>query len=726
MLKLSLVCFAWLFFHAAASGGEPGLLADGTWIKRLRPDHPRLFLNRDLLPQIRERAKSECAPEFAAIKKEVDELPGDAPMIFNPDPVERHPDGSLKVKPGQQGHTLFKYNGGDQAVRCALVYLVTGEEKYAAKAKNYLQLAVRVFQWTAENNIWVDLLGTTRINALAAYDWIHDTMTPEERKAFLLPVLDYLTESQPEGSYKFRRTIGGPEDGNYGERALMYFAGLAGYGDGIDDARCADFIRRGAELFVAMMDHREKTSAGSGLLSAITISYSFGAYPNSTFLFLHSWKSAFGEDLSGRWAQMADYPTWFDFSMIRQEPGQNFLQFGIGDVPHTDNEFYAVPMYTHLAQSIHFYGQKHPEKARNAYAVIAELPEKRRGFVTPYPFLPFLLNNFDAAGIAGAKPPVEPDYFHAPSFGLLIVRSGRGPRDTYASFRFGSSLGNHQHYDELSFVIYKDGFLALDSGSRTETDHHHNFTAQSVAHNTILIHDDNEPMPPFWRSWSYKPDGKTYFNHGGQNSKIDAKMLALESGPGYVYAAGDATKSYADTKSREVVRQFVYIRPDYFVVYDRVASAKPAQKKEFILHFQNLPQKIGEQKFRADHGGRLFVTTLLPENAVIEFVGGPGREFWASGRNWELEGGDQWDKIYKLTGKWRMEVSEAKTVKACRFLHFLQAAVPGTETSAAAEYLKNDREDGVRFTAADGKIWEVWFNRSGEVGCRIETKTSGR
>lgn len=730
VLRFLTISYFALLVISPVHGLEQAPPAERNWIERLRPTHPRVFLNSEMLPQVRQRVEKECAAEFEKLRAEVDSLPPDAPMIFTPDPVARNPDGSLKVKPEQEGRTLVKYNGGSQAAACAFVYLITGDEKYAEKAKNYLQLAIKVFQWTAEGQVRVDLMGNTRISALAAYDWIQPTLNLDERKAILVPILDYIEKAQPNGSYKFRRSFGGPEDGNYGEPALMYFAGLAGYGDGIDDARCADFLRRGGESFLAMMDYREKTSGGSGVLSTLTAGYSFGAYPYATFLFLHSQKAAFDADLSSRWTQMADYPKWFDFAAIRLGPEEDFLEFGIGDTFHYDNAFHCEPwMYAHLSQTIHFYGKRFPEKARDAYALLAELPARYRLFTSPYPFLQFLLSDFHPSLVVGAKASDEPGYFYTANHGLLIARSGRGPRDTYACFRCGSSLGGgHQHYDELSFVIYKGGFLALDSGSRTQTDHHHHYAAQSVAHNTLLIHDDNEPMPYFWTAWSYVPDGKVYFNHGGQNNKTAAKMIALRHTDDYVYAACDATGSYAGTKSREVVRQFVYIRPDYFIVYDRVASVKPEQRKEFLLHFEEQPKKIGDQQFCADNVGRLFVATLLPERAAIRFVGGPEKEFWASGRNWELDGGSTWDQKYHVTGKWRMEVSPPDTTATCRFLHFLQAAAPGTAAAVPTEYLKGSAEDGVRFTDGMGKVWEVWFNRSGTVDCRVEqvTQRGGR
>lgn len=53
-----------------------------------------------------------------------------------------------------------------------------------------------------------------------------------------------------------------------------------------------------------------------------------------------------------------------------------------------------------------------------------------------------------------------------PTFGLMIVRSGATENDTYASIKAGARHTQHQHYDENSFIIYRRGFQALDTGER--------------------------------------------------------------------------------------------------------------------------------------------------------------------------------------------------------------------------------------------------------------------
>jgi hypothetical protein len=79
---------------------------------------------------------------------------------------------------------------------------------------------------------------------------------------------------------------------------------------------------------------------------------------------------------------------------------------------------------------------------------------------------------------------------------------------------------------------------------------------------------------------------------------------------------------------------------------------------------------------------------VLPEDAVIGKEGGEGREFWAHGKNWELD--SRFVKSAKNTanklgrgpyyGSWRLEIKPGGSRNDDRFLHVLTA----TDTSAAS------------------------------------------
>lgn len=731
LAKLILIASVILVVGTGVFASQSDLLKEESYLKNIRRDHPRLFFNSEMIPLIRARARL-FPGEVQWMKTYLAQMPDDAPYIEMKERFERSNNGIIRTKqPGKRAADLVKFNGSLQAVRAALLYVITGEKTYLDKAKASLRLYHKVLALSEKGQIWVDVTAETRINALTAWDIIYNELTPEERRELILPIHNYIKRDQPDGSFTFRRTTGGPKDGNYGSCSLEYFMGVLLYGDGIADQDASRMLRRGVKLFANMLDYRDEISAGSGLLASATSVYAFNAYPYATHLFFLSWKSAFGEDITPRWEQMRNYHRFFEGLTFRMsaEAGQGYaLTYGIGDVWHTDNHCEIASVYTHIANNIHFNKDSYPQTVKEMYDVLGTFPKESRVYDHwTYPVLLFLSTGFDPSLV---KPgPLSPArYFYSSSFGLLTLWSGRRPEDTYASFRFGASQGNHQHYDELSFVIYKHDFLALDAGSRSETDHHHMFGCQSVAHNTILIHEPEEPMPPFWTSWSYKPDGKTYYNHGGQNSKVLAKAISLQSSNDFVYAAGDATRSYSAIKSREVIRQFVYLKPDIFVIYDRVASAKPDQKKELLFHTQEKPEQIGEDTWRADHNkGRLFLRSFLPKQVKVELVGGAGREFWASGRNWPLEPDGAWGKSYKLAGQWRLEFTHAVPTTEARFLTLLQAADAGTAEMAKAIFVQNDNTDDLIVTEKNGRIWLLRFSRTGQIGLYLKlTEASGK
>ena len=337
--------------------------------------------------------------------------------------------------------------------------------------------------------------------------------------------------------------------------------------------------------------------------------------------------------------------------------------------------------------------------------------------------LPFLLTGFDPAKCSNADPEIlnaAPKAARFSTYGLLFSRSGVSPDATYSVFRFGANAGNHSHYDENGFVIYKHNFLAMDSGSRCKNMHHVQYAPQTVAHNCILIHMPGEPNAPFWRPWgsTAQVDNEKVFSHGGQYRTYGGKQLACEGNDLFSYAAGDAAAAYRPEKCKTAIRQFVHIQPDYFVIFDRVESVKADQKKEFLLHTQQEPSLQPDGSYRADFGkGRLFVKTLLPANASVVKVGGAGKEFQASGKNWGLPGNKS---RFKLAGNWRMEISDPAAGCAAQFLHVLQAADTGTPAMISARSLEDDTFAGAELTDAKGTVWTVKFRKNGAAGGSVK------
>ena len=735
MMKLVILCGA--FFWAATSllhGGEARLTFEQVKA-RLDPNHPRLFISKDDLPKFRARANGVCREYLQEMKKRVDALP-DIPRFEIKNPAA-HFDGekvtfSKMLNDQNATEYAFKNYGGYEAAACAILYHATGDRKYLEKSYRYMIHLVNFCKIAENSRILPEWYLYGRLCGLFAYDMLYNDLTEAQRKAFIVPLLKHLQFMRKPG---FTRNNGGWESGNYGERGLWWFAGIAAAGDGYADDLAEKFLEDGWNLNRAMMDYRDRVSGGKGLLTSICTGYSFAAYPWATNHFLLSLKTACDLDGTRYWVQPRDYANYFNWMMI---PHSTIFDgalgdYGWGDAFHVTNILPTGVMYNHLAYIIHFYGEN-----PRVRALINMLPEHQRRIMnrTTIPWTAFVLTNFDPSikftgNMRDVLTPSTAEFF--PSFGLLNMRSGVRDGDTFASIKAGALESGHQHYDELSFVIFKNGFQAMNTGNRGLAPHHLVYYAQTIAHNSLLIRMPNEPLAPYWYPLNApKVDRSKVFNDGGQNRQKAGKNLGVDMSSFHAATAGDATACYSGLKCKEAVRHFVYIKPDYFIVYDRLTSVKPDQEKVFLLHSQRKPEySNGVWKSRGGDG-MLFLKTVLPQNSKTQLIGGPGKEFMVQGVNYPLpemaakqaarRGGieNTW------LGGWRMEVTPAKPDCQTRFLTVMQASNNQTSAMVPVENISNGDFDGVRFTTAEGITVTTRFRRNGKIQGFLKLEKAGK
>ena len=265
--------------------------------------------------------------------------------------------------------------------------------------------------------------------------------------------------------------------------------------------------------------------------------------------------------------------------------------------------------------------------------------------------------------------------------GHLVMRDGWNPDSTWIEFDCGPYFAKHQHLDQNQFTIYRDGYLAIDSGADytdTESPHYLNYYRRTVAHNSILVYDPAEKF--FWsdnvvpaaNDGGQRMDSSRYWNtirsQEDWNRTRDVwdlgSMLVVDHVPGqYHYALGDASNAYGREKLRRFTREILYLpRSGVLIVFDHVVSSNPSFRKAWLLHGVNQPsvdQDVGERMqsaqdfhnastFRfADGAGELLVHSLLPRERVVTRRGGKGNEFytpgddqggaWGSGESWPLD-----------------------------------------------------------------------------------------
>ena len=693
----------------------------------VRTGHPRLFLTAEQLPEFKSHALTAAKEYYELLEKRLANYTRQPQLQLRPD-LAKIEDGQLvflkKVNDQNAAIYAFVGCGGYPALDCTIAYLVTGQQEYRDMAWEYLRLHLDFLRLADRSRIMPEWFHCRRLAALVAYDWLYNDLTPEQRREFIVPMLEHIRNIQ---HADYTHNVGGFSTGNYGDPGLQWYAGLAAFRDGFADEIAEELLRQGFENQRLMMEQREALSQGTGFLVSSCTDYSFGAYPWASFNFLRTLRSACSFDATAIWPHIRNYANFFDWMAITDPTSPTgFRDFGWGDATHTYNALSCRQMYTHLAQIIDLY----PEEAPRARALqqslapdLQHLPQHLGDIA--YPFLPFVMLDFQPAGQesapADARCQATAAFF--PTCGLLVMRSGTDSESTYAAFKGGSGQESHQHYDKNSFIIYRQGFQALDSGLRGATAQHLAYFPQTVAHNSLLIRMPDEPLAESWLPANTPAfDRSSLRNDGGQYSLDGAKSFGFDISDYHAATGGDATACYRQEKCAEAIRQFVFIKPDYFIVYDRVASRLPEQEKVFLLHTEGQPQPLSDGSWRSQAAqGALFLKTLLPDNALSVSLGGPGREFYTNGVNFppteqqqkQIESSQTW------AGQWRLEISAREEQTQARFLHLLQTSRADCQAMVSSNAIATATDDGVEFTAANGDICRVLFHRQGSVGGNI-------
>jgi heparin/heparan-sulfate lyase len=448
------------------------------------------------------------------------------------------------------------------------------------------------------------------------------------------------------------------------------------------------------------------------------LNYALAAYPWAEFNFFHTFNSATGLDIAADWPYVAYLPAYIFWNWL---PGAR--EFGYGDAYHTTNQIRLRSLNLHLSQIVQFYAESLPECGAFAKWLLDQIPREES---SSFPFARFLLTSMPDVKAAADPASRMPMARHFENMGQTFLRSGSGPDDTYALFTSGGVLEMHKQYDHNNFVIYKKGFLALDTGTRPQPGLHlSHYYCRTVAHNCILIRMPDETMPRYWGGPAPEEENLPFPNDGGQREILGSRVVAFETHPEYSYVAGDATDTYSQEKCRLALRQFVFLPPDHFVVFDRVVSTEADYGKTWLLHTAEEPE-LGNNEFSCEHEeGRLYCRTLLPEKPELKKIGGPGKQFWSDGRNWPLPIGYRTPDESPLLGQWRVEVTPEKRSKKDQFLHLIQVGVRGVNKRVDSELIRGEDRVGLSFSSGRDR-WRVIFGVEGTASGQVKKWINGR
>jgi hypothetical protein len=492
----------------------------------VRLDHPRIFFTAEIIAAT--RANIAAHPDLAAVYQK------------------------LKSRAMWDSVGGVSWNVQDHASMIALTYLI--ETDASIKTTLFTKLlagmdalpAATTDEWTTGLTAW----------AMAVmYDATYNELTAAQRTKYAADIVNIADRV-----YTYYRH-GDYNNHVYCEYGPLIYPGLALANDGLQDEKAAKYLNFTSDF---LANHGAKTFAQVGETD--------GGWPEGRSyhaLFVHwfsqqlwAWKIATNIDLFPNATGLRGDATWMTQTSL---PHDN-QPVAVADINTNPN----TPKVNSWDESFYYLGIL----AREYQDGIAQYASNASGF-GEYEFRlwPYVISHDPT--LAPQLPSSLPTAALYEGIGWAPMRSDWSTDATFGMFVCGRYFAGHQHHDQNQFIIHKKGTLAIDAGE---------YGARATeCHNTIRIGGNQrmDGMPNGNDPMRYVGDPK--IDPGGQC--YTGSILAYQHAPqeGWTYVAGNATAAYDASKVSEFTRQFVYLRPDLFIVYDRTATLR-AEQREWMLH----------------------------------------------------------------------------------------------------------------------------------------------
>jgi hypothetical protein len=623
--------------------GRSALIAAETGSYQVRSEHPRLIIEN--VSELAHRCGGSLALDYQVVKDRAD----------------------AAVKRGGIEFISNPWSIPEDLMNCGLAFLVERELKH--DCNKYADLIIK--QW-GDGRIISNREGSHFGYHALAYDWIFDALTPEQRIRFgdaLGSWLTYFTE-KPEillkwGHWEYNQTWGPIHLNIMNCRDALtqkLFIGLAITGAGTR-------YEGDAHRFLDSWNQRvpaECIPAFDRMGGVWSESYGHGGYGPVTVIpyAFQAWRTGTGIDLFKQlqpWGYPVESPRWVAYTMMPHNERTAWIDDGDGAKPSAFAR--AAPMlHDGLSQ---WFSDRGSNWLREHWQRVATYDPK----------------------ISATPPNSLPLGYLFPGAGHVYMRSAwDDPNATWAFFGCGPQFAGHSRDDEGHFLISKRGALISRQGGQGHNDDDF-YAGGSLVFNIVTIFD---PEEKFRRDKNNENDGgllrHVYESDGLPRER--GHMVAFENRHEFTYAAADITRGYSVKKAREITRQFLYLRGDreFFVVFDRVEATRSEFRRNFFLHvptqpelkgnilnWLSLPEADGDKQLLSKGRSRMFMHTLLPENAEILKRGGLGQEAWGH----PLEKTAQYNHTTRERSEppicpWRIEIGDPRGGPRTLFLNVFE------------------------------------------------------
>lgn len=429
-------------------------------------------------------------------------------------------------------------SGQAEPMALGLVYQMTGEEGYAAQAKEKLLALVRDPNWGQPAMDWSELYWAAPVAMRfgITYDQIYPHLSGEERREVRRAVVDRVVRPLGELARAGEGYYGWPR-GNIGAHNMMH-AGAAALA----------FVDEAPELAeeVACFAWRLLSWLNEG---GIDGGWGEGVpYWQNWFIpavrFADGLRRATGQEFD-----LFRHPFWnrsILFPIYMAMPGPVSLYANFGD--HFGTQIIAGPTFRKLAAEY-----------RNPYAQwFADRLDSTGVYQTPLMSLLW----YDPEVPSQAPTDLPPSKAFR-GIDWAVMRTGLvADDDLFLAFKGGQSDWDH-HPDLGSFILNAFGErLIIDQGYAWRDEQGFSYAYSTPAHNVILV----------------EGQGQIETGVGARGPReVVAEITDFLHSPACDVLAADVRRAYLPTVLRRFTRCVLFIRPNYFVLLDDVEAPQPAR-----------------------------------------------------------------------------------------------------------------------------------------------------
>ncbi len=263
--------------------------------------------------------------------------------------------------------------------------------------------------------------------------------------------------------------------------------------------------------------------------------------------------------------------------------------------------------------------------------------------------------------------------YHGEGTGQFMMRSDWSTAATFSNFICGPYTESHAHHDQTSFVVYRGAWLGYDQNVNS----HSGIQQGEIMHNLVRL----------------EAGGSVLRQREGRS----CTPVAFADDANLTYVSADATAMYTDAAVTRVQREYVFIKPATFVVFDRVNVT--GGQRTWQLNVPVVPTQSGNRVTVAAAGSnRLDVFRVSPTSAIVQTVN------WSTVDSSTIDGDS-------MNGGYRVDVVDS-SAGGSLFLNVL--STNGDVASVTASDASG--QTGALITFADGRTALVRFSNDGPGG----------